>query len=77
MLAQLMERASRPRMRAWVATLIVGVTLAAGTAIVYATGGTGYAYPYVMFVPVLVAAAMFHLPGALTVALVAWLSARG
>lgn len=73
-LAQIMDRASRPGVRRWVAVLIVGVTLVAGTAIVYATGGTGYAYPYVMFVPVLVAAAVFALPGALVTALIAGLA---
>lgn len=61
-------------MQRWVAALIVGLTLIAGTAIVYATGGTGYAYPYVMFVPVLVAGAVFGLPGALVTALIAGLA---
>lgn len=38
--------------------------LAAGTWVVYSTGGTGYAYPYVILLPVLLSAVWFGLPGA-------------
>lgn len=58
-------------MRPWVAAPTVGLALVLGTAIVYATGGTGYAYPYVMFVPILIAAAVFELPGAIVTAMLA------
>lgn len=45
-----------------IATLVV-VGLFAGAGLVYMTGGTAYAWPYVMLVPVLIAAAWFHVVG--------------
>ena len=50
--------------------VIVGLLLL-GTTIVYVTGGTGYAFPYVMLVPVLVAAARYRVAGGIAVALAA------
>lgn len=44
--------------------LIVSALLAAGTWLVYSTGGTGYAYPYVILVPVLLSAVWFGSSGA-------------
>lgn len=40
-----------------------------GTAIVYGTGGTGYAFPYVQLIPVLVAAARYQVAGGFVVAI--------
>lgn len=45
--------------------------LGLGTVVVYLTGGTRYAYPYLMLVPVLLAAPFYGLSGALIAALVA------
>lgn len=53
------------------ATLLL--LLGAGSLVVYLTGGTAYAYPYLMLVPVLLAAAWYGLPGALLVGLAAGL----
>ncbi|GGX90543.1 hypothetical protein GCM10007160_17510 [Litchfieldella qijiaojingensis] len=47
--------------------------MGAGTLAVYLTGGTTYSYPYLMLVPVLLAAAWYELPGALVVAMAAGL----
>ncbi len=41
--------------------IIIAALLAISSFIVYATGGTGYAYPYVMLIPVILAAAWFGL----------------
>lgn len=49
------------------------ILLAMGTYIVYATGGTGYAYPYVMLLPVMLGAAWYRIPGSLAMALIAGL----
>lgn len=46
------------------ATLVV-LLLGAGTLLVYATGGTQYAWPYLVLVPVLIAAARFRIVGGL------------
>ena len=54
-------------------TVVILATLGAGTAIVYLTGGTGYAFPYVMLVPVLLAGAVFGLRGAIPAAVAAGL----
>ncbi|MCE9664320.1 GGDEF domain-containing phosphodiesterase [Halomonas sp. M5N1S17] len=53
--------------------LILLTLLALGTAIVYVTGGTRYAYPYLMLIPVLLGAAWYGISGALLVALAAGL----
>lgn len=53
--------------------LILASLLAVGTLVVYLTGGTAYAYPYLMLIPVLLAAAWYRVAGALTVALAAGL----
>lgn len=50
---------------------ILGMLLAAGTLIVYHTGGTAYAYPYLMLVPVLLASAWYRLAGGIVTAAVA------
>lgn len=55
--------------RHWLIACAVPPLLVAGAAIVYLTGGTAYAWPYVMFVPTLLAAAWFHLPGGLAAGL--------
>ncbi len=49
----------------------LGAALGLGTLVVYLTGGTRYAYPYLMLVPVLMAAACYGLVGALITAMVA------
>ncbi|HEY9814212.1 MAG TPA: EAL domain-containing protein, partial [Candidatus Obscuribacterales bacterium] len=48
---------------------MIVLMLGLGTGIVYATGGTAYAYPYMMLVPVLLAACWYTLPGGLITAL--------
>ncbi|GAA0583350.1 putative bifunctional diguanylate cyclase/phosphodiesterase [Halomonas salifodinae] len=50
---------------------LLGLLLSLGTLAVYFTGGTRYATPYLMLVPVLLAAAGYGLRGALATALVA------
>ncbi|MDZ7828414.1 MAG: GGDEF domain-containing phosphodiesterase [Halofilum sp. (in: g-proteobacteria)] len=52
-----------------IAGLIVAL-LAGATALVYATGGTKLAWPYLMLVPVLIAAARWHVIGGLVTGLV-------
>ena len=49
--------------------LVITISLAAGTWIVYSTGGTSYAYPYVILLPVLLSAVWFGLPGAILCAI--------
>lgn len=44
--------------------MVIVSFLAAGTWVVYFTGGTGYAYPYVILLPVLLSAVWFGLLGA-------------
>ncbi|MCK8069796.1 GGDEF domain-containing phosphodiesterase [Cobetia sp. 1CM21F] len=58
---------NRHTVRCSVIVLLLGM----GTGGVYATGGTAYAYPYLMLIPVLIAAAWYDLPGGLITALVA------
>ncbi len=53
--------------------LIIGCFLGLATSIVYATGGTGYAYPYVILLPVILTAAWFGLSSTVLVALAAGL----
>ncbi|MCE8001252.1 putative bifunctional diguanylate cyclase/phosphodiesterase [Billgrantia ethanolica] len=53
--------------------MILVALLALGTLIVYATGGTRYAYPYLMLIPVLLAGAWYTWRGSLLVALSAGL----
>jgi len=50
---------------------VIGGLLLLGTAVVYATGGTTYAFPYVMLVPVLMAAARYETPGGIAAAVAA------
>lgn len=45
--------------------LFIIIFFAAGTWLVYFTGGTGYAYPYVILLPILLSTAWFGLPGAI------------
>lgn len=42
-----------------------------GCLVVYATGGTAYAYPYLMLIPVILSAAWYHVYGGMTAAFVA------
>ncbi|SDK61867.1 putative bifunctional diguanylate cyclase/phosphodiesterase [Billgrantia gudaonensis] len=53
---------------------VLVAVLAMGTLIVYVTGGTRFSYPYLMLIPVLLAAAWYGLPGALMAALLAGLA---
>lgn len=50
---------------------VILLLLGLGAGIVYATGGTAYAYPYMMLIPVLLAACWYNLPGGLVTALAA------
>ena len=45
--------------------LFIIMFFAAGTWVVYFTGGTGYAYPYVILLPILLSTVWFGLPGAI------------
>ncbi|MFC3283233.1 putative bifunctional diguanylate cyclase/phosphodiesterase [Litchfieldella rifensis] len=67
-------------LQAWPAPLRHGICigalatlLALGTLTVYLTGGTTYAYPYLMLIPVLLAAAWYRLTGALVASSIAGL----
>lgn len=53
--------------------LMLAALLALGTALVYVTGGTRYAYPYLMLIPVLLAGAWYTWKGSLAVAFAAGL----
>ena len=60
--------------RVWhhgVCVAVLAMLLVAGTLIVYHTGGTAYAYPYLMLVPVLLASAWYRLTGGIVTAAVA------
>lgn len=50
---------------------LLALLLALGTLVVYKTGGTAYAYPYLLLVPVLFASAWYGLMGGLGLALLA------
>lgn len=50
---------------------VLGLLLMLGSLVVYVTGGTTYAYPYLLLIPVLLGAAWYLLPGGLIVALAA------
>lgn len=63
----------RTRHRHAICLFILTALLATGTLVVYQTGGTAYAYPYLMLVPILLAAAWYRVAGALVVALAAGL----
>ncbi len=52
----------------------IPVTLILGAAVVYWTGGTSYAYPYLLFIPILIGASLFGVPGAVVVAALAGLA---
>lgn len=67
----------RIRHRHIICLLVLVSLLAFGTLVVYQTGGTAYAYPYLMLVPVLLAAAWYRVPGAVTTALAAGLLMAG
>ena len=45
--------------------LFIIIFFAGGTWVVYFTGGTGYAYPYVILLPILLSTVWFGLPGAI------------
>ncbi len=57
----------------WTVSALAVVLLAAGTAVVYGTGGTAYAWPYVMFLPMLIAASWLGIPGGLAAGVAAGL----
>lgn len=65
------HRSGRWRHLLQLCTLLVLLIL--GTIIVYMTGGTGYAFPYVLLVPVVLAAAWYGLPASLITAVTAGL----
>lgn len=50
---------------------ILAALLGIGTVIVYQTGGTAFAYPYLMLIPVLLASAWYRLAGGIVTAAVA------
>lgn len=62
-----------PAVRQTSRLMILVALLALGTLIVYVTGGTRYAYPYLMLIPVLLAGAWYTWRGSLLVALMAGL----
>lgn len=57
----------------WLVAAGTIILLIAGTVVVYQTGGTSYAWPYVMFVPILVAAAWMGIPGGVVTGIAAGL----
>lgn len=61
---------SRHTVRCGLIVLLLGL----GTGIVYATGGTAFSYPYIMLIPVLIAASWYTLIGGLVTALAAGVS---
>ncbi|WP_417617886.1 putative bifunctional diguanylate cyclase/phosphodiesterase [Oceanisphaera sp.] len=60
-LPQKLSKVARPLYKA----LILVFLLAAGTWLVYFSGGTSFAFPYVLLLPVLLSASWFGLPGAI------------
>lgn len=62
---------ARRERRHGVCVVVLVALLGAGTLIVYHTGGTAYAYPYLMLVPVLLASAWYRLAGGIVTAAVA------
>ncbi|MDI5920434.1 GGDEF domain-containing phosphodiesterase [Halomonas sp. LR5S13] len=58
---------SRHALKCSLIVLLLGI----GTAIVYITGGTAFSYPYLMLIPVLIAASWYSLAGGLITALAA------
>lgn len=51
--------------RKFLKLLFILILFSAGTWLVYLSGGTGYAYPYVLLLPLLLSTAWFALPGAI------------
>ena len=64
-----------PTIDGWIFTTaaVAGIVLALGAAtlLVYETGGTQTAYPYLILLPVIFAAAVFKMPGGVTAAVAA------
>lgn len=60
-----------PRSRHWVQSGLILALLALGALLVYATGGTGGPYTYVLLTPILVAGFFYGLPGGMAVGIVA------
>lgn len=54
-----------------ISLLVIFLLLLLGAATVYSTGGTAYAYPYLMLIPVLFASAWYGVAGGLTAGLAA------
>lgn len=59
--------------RHMLSTATIALLLASGTALVYLTGGTLYAYPYLMLIPVILSAACYHTYGGILTAVLAGL----
>ncbi|MBS9405683.1 EAL domain-containing protein [Halomonas sp. TRM85114] len=59
--------ANRHTLKCGVLALLLGM----GAGVVYVTGGTASSYPYIMLIPVLIAASWYALPGGLAAALAA------
>ena len=57
----------------WSSAVVIALLLAAITALVYVTGGTRAAMPHLFYVPIILAALPFGLPGSLTTGAVAGL----
>ena len=66
-------RTGRSGLPPWLIVGLVLMLLAAATALVYITGGTAYAWPYTILIPVLVAAAWFGIAGGVLAGVVAGL----
>ncbi|TGG94217.1 GGDEF domain-containing protein [Natronospirillum operosum] len=67
-----LRRLSLPSLQSHRARLLYLFTLLGlGTLIVYATGGTSFAYPYLLLIPIVLAANWYHLRGALLMSIAA------
>lgn len=60
--------------RAAIAALAIIILIGAVTGLVYSTGGTVFAWLHLMYVPILLAAAAFRVPGGIIAALIAGLT---
>lgn len=71
-LNEFIERWRNPRgAGAMAAVLLLVVLLLAGAAVVYLTGGTSYVWVHLMYVPIILAAMLFRVPGGVVTGLIA------